>query len=144
MKRRLFSHLPTAILYAAILAAIIILALTRNAPEREWTVINTFVFLGLGITLALVYEIFWKKPPPCDLFSGREDEPAFDHEGEIYYQKVYRPCGAPSVGSVRLSYTRATVYFCTDHDPEIGWMKEWLDRKKYSIDLKTVKRFVIN
>ena len=142
MKQKFFIHLPTVILYAAITAAITMLTLTRNAPDREWAVANMSVFLGLGITLVLLYKVFWKKPPACDLFSGREDEPVLDPNGEIHYQRVHRPCGAPSVGSVRLSYTRATVYFCADHDPEIGWMKEWLDRKQYNIDPTTLKRFV--
>lgn len=105
----------------------------------------TLTVLALVATV-VIYVVHIKLifPMLCSLFCGPRRVDKYDAQGEYVGSDSFNEnCGKTAVGRVKVLYDhcKRIEFFCKDHDPEIGWMKEWLRKRGLKIDSKTIRRF---
>lgn len=147
MDRKFVPPIPFLLILAIVILEIVVL-IKFGADFTKSNGVKVFLTLLLGTLAAFIIYKKWIAPPPrCSLFYGPSGAARFDSSGNfIRYEDLNEQCGRKSVGEVKVvsrSRGRSKEYFCEWHDPEVGWMKNWLKKEDLAICPGTIKGFSI-
>lgn len=145
MNKKFIPPLPFLLILAVFLTEILILVrfkydFFKPGHGKIW-----LVHILAVVSVIFIYKRWIAALPVCSLFYGPSRMERFDSSGNfICHEDLNEQCGKKSVGKVKVisdSRGGSTEYFCEGHDPEIGWMKNWLRRQGIKIYPETIKKF---